>query len=104
MPIPIICPCTAKLRAADHFNGQRIQCPKCKAVHDVVAGASSNGRQAAFNPDIDADEVLAKSGFTKQERSRLEGELEEGEKLFWARKAIAKSVMIRFLLFSLAIW
>jgi hypothetical protein len=83
MPIPILCPCTAKLRVRDGLAGLEVQCPKCQAVHAVPGEGPSNGRA---EPPDDAGLVLTKSGFSASERGRLEQELEEGERLLWAAK------------------
>jgi hypothetical protein len=93
MPVPILCPCSAKLRVADHLKGQAIQCPKCQAIHDVPAADKPvRKRAAAQAPEL--EEVLQASGYSPAERQRLEQELEEGESLLWAGKPDARAALL----------
>lgn len=94
MPIPILCPCSAKLRVSDHLKGLQIQCPKCLAIHDVAGAKPTNGVAAAPAPVQDPEEILAKSGFSAAERERLEDELKKGERLVWAGKPEARMALV----------
>jgi hypothetical protein len=90
MPIPLICPCSAKLRIRDGLEGYEIQCPRCQAIHPVPGAAPVNGHAKASPPSPGADEVLEASGFSDFERARLLDELEKGEQLLWAGKPVAR--------------
>jgi hypothetical protein len=91
MPIPVICPCSAKLKVGDHLAGKQIKCPKCGSL--IVIG-SANGAPppppAAAPAAPAAAQVLEESGFSEQERQRLEEALEEGERLLWAAKPLPR--------------
>src|SRR5262245_63177519 len=89
MPIPIICPCSARLRVLDRLAGHEIQCPKCEAVHPVPGAAPVNGHAEA-PPPASREQVLQESGFSDAERERLLDEMEKGERLLWAGKPVAK--------------
>jgi hypothetical protein len=79
MPIPIICPCTAKLRVGDHLLGQHIKCPRCGAIHPVGDAASPvAGHASAPAP--------AGGGLSEEEQERLDDILEDGEQVVWAGK------------------
>jgi hypothetical protein len=93
MPVPIFCPCTAKLRVADHLKGQSIQCPRCQAIHDVPGADRSVAKQKVVQaPEL--EEVLQASGFSPEECQRLERELEAGERLLWAGKPDARAAFL----------
>jgi hypothetical protein len=97
MPIPVICPCSAKLRVGDHLQGKQVKCPKCNSLIVVGSanGAGPNGPPpppAASGPT--AEQVFAESGFSEQERERLEDALEEGERLVWAGKPVPRMAFL----------
>src|SRR5215470_11666317 len=95
MPVPLICPCSAKLRIADRLKGMYIKCPRCGAFHAV---GSANGHAPAPARDepeerptkelaaATTDEVLAASALSEPERDALLDVLEEGEQVVWADK------------------
>jgi hypothetical protein len=100
MPIPLICPCSAKLRIADHLKGQYIKCPRCGAFHAVGAAngaAAANGRPAAGPPALpdapaDTEAALAAAGaLSEAERDKVREALEEGEHVLWADKPDAQA-------------
>jgi hypothetical protein len=102
MPIPIICPCSAKLRVNDRLKGQYIQCPKCGSVHPVggangspaappagpPAAPAAVQRAAAPAPPPPADTAaaLSQSDLTQSDRALLEQQLKAGERVVWAGK------------------
>jgi hypothetical protein len=97
MPIPLICPCTAKLRVADHLKGQYIKCPRCGAFHSIGAPnghAAQNGQEVILpgssrNADpasADSETVLAQAAFCDAERDQIQDLLEPGEQVIWADK------------------
>jgi phage FluMu protein Com len=90
MPIPILCPCTAKLRVSDHLRGQRVQCPKCQTVHHVATPTADAGPTPIRKP---AD-IYQEAGLSASQQARLEQELEKGERLVWAGKPVMRSVML----------
>ncbi len=94
MPIPILCPCSAKLRVRDNLAGLEIQCPKCEAIHPVPGEPPTNGKAAHASPAASAKQVLANSGLSEEERERLQEELEKGERLLWAAKPVARSAFL----------
>jgi hypothetical protein len=85
MPIPLICPCSAKLRVADHLQGQHIKCPRCGAFHAV---GEANGQAAVPTETAPADTeaVLSRSALAQGERDSLRDLLDEGEQVVWADK------------------
>jgi len=91
MPIPILCPCSAKLRVLDALAGLEVQCPKCQSIHPVPGEAPTNGRTEHATPPPNGKQILKESGFSAEERERLEVELEKGERLVWAAKPVARS-------------
>jgi hypothetical protein len=100
MPIPVICPCSAKLRVADHLRGLHIKCPRCGAFHAVKA---VNGHAATAHPGASQDEdpceqapatteaVLSASVLSEEERETLLDVLEKGEQVVWADKPDANA-------------
>src|SRR5581483_2396564 len=97
MPIPVLCPCTAKLRVGDHLRGKQIQCPKCGTVYAMGPGggvargkaplASPGGGPAgAPTPSTNPAQIIAASGFSSAEEDRLQTNLESDETLLWAGK------------------
>jgi hypothetical protein len=97
MPIPLICPCSAKLRVADHLQGQYIKCPRCGAFHAVgtVNGQSGPNGHASAPPAIppllaaapaDTEGALAESTLSDAEREQVRDLLEAGEHVLWADK------------------
>jgi hypothetical protein len=98
MPIPVVCACTAKLKVGDHLQGKHIKCPKCGSL---IAVGGPNGHPAAPAPAarpkadlLSPHEVLEQSTLSPQERERLEGELDSGERLLWAGKPSARVAFI----------
>jgi len=90
MPIPLICPCSAKLRVADHLQGQHIKCPRCGALHAVGAAngeaASTTGAPPSEPAPADTETVLSRSPLAAGERDQLRDLLDEGEQVVWADK------------------
>jgi hypothetical protein len=89
MPIPLICPCSAKLRVADHLQGQHIKCPRCGAFHAVGAAngeavVSPGGGPASEQAPESTEAVLSRCALTEDERDALRDVLEEGEIVVWA--------------------
>jgi hypothetical protein len=92
MPIPIICPCSAKLRVNDRLKGQYIQCPKCGSVHPV---GNVNGSTVAPPRPASTAQALSQSGLSDGERALLEQQLEDGERVVWAGKAAERIAFLR---------
>jgi hypothetical protein len=102
MPIPIICPCSAKLRVNDRLRGLQIQCPRCGSVHPVGGVNGSHAAPAAAPPPVpvsvrpaaspapplpaDTAAALSQSDLTETDRALLERHLEAGERVVWASK------------------
>ena len=96
MPIPVICSCKAKLRVADKLRGKLIQCPKCSNVYSVNTTGATPWKAAG--PVVrSAEDLLAESGLSAEERERLEKALEGGEKLLWAGKPQTKPPFLQAL-------
>lgn len=90
MPIPIICPCSAKLRVSDHLRGLQIQCPSCLTVHDVAGPAGGNGHAPAPPHPPAAAPLPESTSLSAEEREKLQAELEAGERLLWTGKPDAR--------------
>ena len=95
MPIPILCPCSARLKVGDHLKGLHIKCPRCGAVHPVGAVHGNSVGHARPEAPPDKEQVLAAGGLADDERERLEAELESGEQLLWAGKPVERRVYLR---------
>jgi hypothetical protein len=104
MPIPVICPCSAKLKVGDHLAGKQIKCPKCGSLIFVGSGDGPPGAPPppplAAAPAPAAEQVLAESGYSDKERERLEDTLEEGEHLLWAGKPVPGAAFFAGWIFS----
>jgi hypothetical protein len=96
MPIPLICSCSAKLRVADHLQGQHIKCPRCGAFHVVGAAngqsaVSTTGAPPSEPGRADTEAVLSRSPLAEGEREQLRDILDEGEQVVWAEKPDAEA-------------
>jgi hypothetical protein len=95
MPIPVLCACSAKIRAGDHLSGQHIKCPRCGAILPVGPTANGTGHAAPSHAAtahalLPAEQVLNESGLSDEEREQLEDELRKDERLLWAGKPVAR--------------
>src|SRR5829696_855722 len=89
MPIPIICPCSARIKAGDHLQGKHVKCPKCGGSLAVGGANGVHGAAPVIAAKAEAPlpttvQVLRDSGLEAEERERLEAELDIGEGLLWA--------------------
>jgi hypothetical protein len=99
MPIPIICPCAAKLKVGDHLVGKYIKCPKCGEVHPVGAVAGGGPVRAAATTAA----ALANCPLSDEEKRRAENALDSGERIVWAGKPDLKMAFARGWILSAAI-
>jgi hypothetical protein len=102
MPIPILCPCSAKLRVNDRLRGLQIQCPRCGSVHSVGGANGTPAAPSAAPPPVpvsvrpaaapapplpaDTAATLSQSDLTESDRALLEQHLQAGERVVWAGK------------------
>lgn len=104
MPIPVVCPCSAKLKVGDHLQGKQIKCPKCGSLIAVGAPNGVAPASAAKTPAKPATpaKVLEKSRLSEDERDAVKGELEKDEHVLWAGKPVADVARKRGWLMSVA--
>jgi hypothetical protein len=88
MPIPVVCACSARLKVGDHLRGQHVRCPKCGVL---IAVGPANGSAGPAGPTP----VLKPGGLSPEERSRLEAQLQPGERLLWADKPVTRMAFLR---------
>lgn len=103
MPIPIICPCSAKLRVNDRLKGLYIQCPKCGSVHPVGnVNGNTPARPTPARPSSTAA-ALSQSDLSDNERSLLEQQLEHNERVVWAGKPAERIAFLRGLVATIGL-